>query len=151
MKNFRKYLAMSIILLGTASIVLGAVFIVVAFQKEAWIKDAARMEQITLGLTQEQIQSGEVVDSVSEMQLAADTIREHRRGIAPTYNDLLAQSGGQFDPTNSEDLDYAQALNMENYLYLGVLGYGVTLLTKGIGVSFLIVGMALALTGRLLY
>ena len=112
MANMKRYLAILVVLLGMVSIVLGAVFVGLAFQKEAWMRDTARLEKVTLGLTEEQIKKGEVVDSADKMQVAADTISKHRRSIAPTYNDLLAQSGGKFDPTNSQDMIYAQALNM---------------------------------------
>ena len=41
-----------------------------------------------------------------EAQLAGDMIREHRRGIAGTYECLLAREC--FDPTNPRHLSYAQ-------------------------------------------
>ena len=144
MGKMKRYLPMLVALLGIVSIVLGAVFIGLAFQKEAWMRDTARLEKVTLGLTDEQIEDGDVVDSGAEMQAAADTIRGHRRNIAPTYNDLLA--GGRYDPTNSTHLSYTQALNMENYLYLGVLGFGVTMLIKGIGVALIVIGIAIGIT-----
>ena len=151
MANTKRYLALLVVLIGVVGVVLGAVFIGLAIQKESWIQDSARLEKVTLGLTQEQINNGEVVDSPSKMQAAADTIREHRRSIAPTYNDLLAQSGGKYDPANPKDLNYAQALNMENYLYLGVLSFGVTMVTKGVGAAFIVFGIALVIIGLLLF
>jgi len=150
MGKMKRYLPILVALFGIMSIVLGAVFIGLAFQKEAWMRDTARLEKVTLGLTDEQIKNGEVVDSGARMQAAADMIRQHRRNIAPTYNDLLAQSGGRYDPTNSTDLNYTQALNMENYLYLGVLGFGVTMLIKGVGVALIVIGIALGITALLL-
>lgn len=53
----------------------------------------------------------------------------------------------RFDPENPEHLVYAQALNMENYLYLVVLGFGVTTLALGMGFFMLIVGVALGGVG----
>jgi len=147
----KRYLAMLVTVLGLVGIVLGGVFIGLAFQKEAWMRNAAAQEKVTVGLTEEQIANGDVVDSQAKMQAAADIIREHRRSIAPTYNDLLAQSGGKYDPTNAKDLSYAQALNMENYLYLGVLGFGVTLLIKGIGAALIVSGIAFVVAGFLLF
>ena len=148
MERMKRYLPMLVLLLGVACVVLGAVFIGLAFQKEAWMRDTAQLEQVTLGLTDEQIEDGDVVDSGAEMQAAADTIREHRRNLAPTYSDLLA--GGRYDPTNSTHLSYTQAMNMENYLYLGVLGFGVTMLIKGIGAALIVIGIAIIVTALLL-
>ena len=136
------------LLLGVVAIVVGAVFIYQAFEKENWMKDAMRLEQVTLGLTAEQIAAGELIDTAGEAQSAADTIREHRRSIAPSYQELLA--GGQYDPTNPAQLSYAQALNMENYLYLAVLGFGVTTVIYGVGAFMLVVGIALVCTGVVL-
>ncbi|GAI28689.1 unnamed protein product [marine sediment metagenome] len=36
-----------------------------------------------------------------------DLVREHRRGIAPTYGDLLG--GERFNPSDPKQLTYAQA------------------------------------------
>ena len=127
---------------------MGSVFIAQAVQKDHWMAEVMRVEHVTLGLSEEQIAKGEVVDTAKEAQIAGDTIREHRRNIAPTYEDLLG--GGQFDPTNPKDLSYAQALNMENYLYLAVLGFGVTTVIIGTGVFMILIGIALGGTGVVL-
>jgi len=47
-------------------------------------------------------------------------------------------------------LSYAQALNMENYLYLAVLGFGVTTVITGTGAFIVIMGIALGATGVVL-
>jgi len=94
------------------------------------------------------VATGEVVDSADEAQVAGDVIREHRRSIAPTYEELLA--GGRFDPSNPKHLSYAQALNMENYLYLAVLGFGVTTIVIGSGVFMIVTGFAIGTTGVVL-
>jgi hypothetical protein len=130
------------------SIVIGSIFIVQAVEKNNWMKEAMRSEKVTLGLSQEQIAKGEVIDTAKEAQAAADTIREHRHKIAPTYNDLL--KGGQYDPTNPQHLTYSQAINMENYLYLAVLSFGVTTVIIGTGVFMIITGFALGTTGVVL-
>lgn len=139
------FLTIVVLLSGVVAIVVGAVFIFQAFEKENWMKEAMRLEQVTLGLTEEQIAAGELIDTAGEAQSAADTIREHRRSIASSYQELLA--GGQYDPTNPAHLSYAQALNMENYLYLAVLGFGVTTVIYGIGAFMIIVGIALVCAG----
>jgi len=144
-------LGIIVLLIGVVSVVIGAVFISQAIEKNNWITSAMQQEKVTLGLSEEQIAAGDVIDNAKEAQIAGDTIREHRRGIAPTYNDLLAASGGKFDPTNPEDLDYAQALNMENYLYLAVLSFGVIQMIMGTGAILILIGVALGGIGIALY
>jgi len=48
MERMKRYLPMLVLLLGVACVVLGAVFIGLAFQKEAWMRDTAQLEQVTL-------------------------------------------------------------------------------------------------------
>ena len=83
------------------------------------------------------------------LQAAGDVVREHRHGISPTYGDLLA--GGRFDPTNPTQLSYAQALNLENYLYLAVASFGVFTVVKGVGAFMIVTGLGLGITGYGLY
>lgn len=148
MGRISRYLAILVLILGVIGVVVGSVFIAQAVEKDNWMREAMRVEQVTLGLSDEQIAAGQVIDSFEEAQIAGDTIREHRRNIAPTYEDLLGE--GRYDPTNPEHLSYAQALNMENYLYLAVLGFGVTTVIIGTGVFMIITGFALGATGIVL-
>jgi hypothetical protein len=144
-----QYLAILVLILGVVGMVVGSVFIAQAIEKDNWMREAMRVEQVTLSLSDEQIAAGQVIDSLEEAQIAGDTIREHRRNIAPTYEDLLG--GGRYDPTNPKQLSYAQALNMENYLYLAVLGFGVITVIIGTGVFMVITGFALGVTGVVLF
>jgi len=143
-----RYLAIVVMLLGVVGVVIGSVFIAQAIEKNNWMKEAMQVEKVTLGIEEAAAAKGEVVDSADEAQVAGDVIREHRRNIASTYDELL--SGGRFDPLNLEHLSYAQALNMENYLYLAVLGFGVTTVIIGIGVFMIVTGFALGATGVVL-
>lgn len=148
MLRINRYLVMVVLLLGLVSVVIGSVFIAQALEKNNWMKSAMRVEKVTLGLSEEQIEKGEIVDTAEEAQIAGDTIREHRRNIAQTYDELLGE--GRFDPTNPQHLSYAQALNMENYLYLAVLGFGVTRVILGAGVFMILTGIAFGATGVVL-
>jgi hypothetical protein len=143
-----KYLWIVVLSLSVAAFALGVVFIVQGVTKADWMEDAMRIEQVTLGLDETAIANGELIDSAGEAQAAGDVVREHRRGIASTYDELLGE--GHFDPTNPEHLSYAQALNMENYLYLAVLGFGVTQMLIGSGVFMLVTAAALGGTGLVL-
>jgi energy-converting hydrogenase Eha subunit E len=137
-----------IIVLGVAAVVLGGVFIGMGFAKEDMLVTAMQQEQITLGIPEAELAAGELIDTAEEAEVAGDTIREHRHGIAPTYGDLLGE--GRYDPTNPQQLSYAQALNLENYLYLAVLGFGVTQVVMGTGAFMVITGLALVGTGIVL-
>lgn len=143
--NFTRGLAYLVLVLGLAAIVVGGVFIGLGASKANLLTDAMQTEQITLGIESDAIAEGELIDTAAEAELAGDTIREHRHGIAPTYGDLLGT--GRYDPTNPQQLSYAQALNLENYLYLAVLGFGVTQIAMGVGAFMIITGVALGGAG----
>ena len=143
-----KGLSYLVIILGIVSIVIGGVFLAQAFAKNDLLVTAMQQEQITLGIEADMLARGEIIDSASEAEIAGDTVREHRYGIAPTYGDLLG--GERYDPTNPEQLTYSQALNLENYLYLAVLGFGVTQLAMGAGAFMIVTGVALGVTGLVL-
>lgn len=139
-----------LILLALAIIAfaLGMVFVVQGVTKSTWMSDAMKAEKVTLGLSNESIAEGNFVDTAAEAQTAGDTIREHRHTIAPTYNDLLG--GGKFNASDPVQLTYAQAMNMENYLYLAVLGFGVAQMALGAGVFMLVVAIALGIISLVL-
>jgi hypothetical protein len=80
---------------------------------------------------------------MEKAQIAADTVRTHRHTIAPSYGALMG--GGKYDPTNPNHLLYAQALNIENYLYLAVLGFGVIQIAMAAGGFMIIVAIALGI------
>ena len=143
-----KGLSYFVIFLGIVSIVIGGVFLAQAFAKNDLLVTAMQQEQITLGIEADMLARGEVIDSAREAEIAGDTVREHRHGIAPTYGDLLG--GERYDPTDPEQLTYAQALNLENYLYLAVLSFGVTQIAMGAGAFMVITGIALGVTGLVL-
>jgi hypothetical protein len=145
MSRLARYLSIAAIALGIASLAIGIGFVVQAKAKADLLTEAMREEQITLGLTEGQIEQGQLVDTAGEAQKAGDTIREHRRTIAPTYGDLLA--GGRFDPTNPAHVTYMQALNLETYLYFAVASFGLTTVALLSGIAMIITGIALAALG----
>jgi hypothetical protein len=142
-----KKMSLVIVLLGVVAVVLGAVFIGQGVTRNNQLVAAMHVEQVTLGIESEL--EGEVIDSLGEAMEAGDTIREHRRGIAPTYSDLLGD--GRYDPTDPQQLTYAQALNLENYLYLAVVAFGLTQSVIASGVFMVVTGLALGGTGVVLY
>jgi len=134
-------LGIAIIILAVISAIVGIVFLQQGFSKQSYLLNAMKQEQITLTINGERT----LIDSAKTAQEAGDTVREHRHGIAPTYGDLL--EGKQFDPTNPMQLTYAQALNLENYLYLAVATFGLVTVVLGAGAFMIISGIAFGLTG----
>ncbi|MFC2025068.1 hypothetical protein ACFLTG_01455 [Chloroflexota bacterium] len=132
-------LGIVIIIFAVIALVMGAVFIQQGFAKEAFLVNAMTQEQITI----EGVEG--VVDTPGEAQIAGDTVREHRHGIAPTYGDLLGEE--RFNPTELRQLSYAQALNLENYLYLAVASFGIFTVVKVTGVFMIVMGLALGTAG----
>ena len=143
--NMTRGLAILVLVLGVVAVVLGGIFVAQGMAKENLLVTAMQQEKITLGIPTEQLAGGEVIDTAKEAEIAGDTVREHRHSISPTYGDLL--EGEKFNPTNPKQLTYAQALNLENYLYLAVLGFGVTQVVVGSGAFMIITGLALVGTG----
>ena len=146
--NLTRNLAILVLCLGMVAVVMGGVFVGLGVSKDNELKEAMRVEHVTLGIEGVELE-GEVIDSLGEAQKAGDTIREHRRGIAASYEDLLG--GGRYDPTNPQHLSYAQALNLENYLYLAVVAFGLTMSVTASGVFMVITGIALGGTGVALH
>lgn len=145
--NITKIISLLVILVALVGIVMGAVFVGLGMAKNNQLVEAMRVEQVKLSL--EEGAESTLIDTAAEAEAAGNLIREHRRNIASSYQELLGE--GRYDPTNPEHLTYAQALNMENYLYLAVIGFGLIQAVIGSGVFMIITGFALGGTGVVLY
>jgi hypothetical protein len=144
-----KYLGVVVVVLGVVAIVIGGVFLTEGIAKNKLIVDRMNVEQVTLAVDPNNPTVTTQINNAADAQKAADTIAEHRRSIAPTYQALL--DGGQFDPTNTKDLIYAQAMNLENYLYMAVTAFGLIQVTMAAGGFMIIAGLALGFTGLAIY
>lgn len=142
-----RVLSLLVLFIGVVAVIMGGIFIGLGASRDMQLKEAMRLEHVTLGI--ESDLEGEAIDSLPEALEAGDTIREHRRGIAASYEDLLGE--GRYDPTNPQHLTYAQAMNLENYLYLAVVAFGLTQAVMASGVFMVITGIALGSTGIVLY
>jgi len=142
-------ISLVVMFIGLVAVVVGAVFVGLGFYRNNQLVQAMRVEQVRLPLHPEEDGEPVLIDSAAEAEAAGDIIREHRRAIAPTYQDLLGE--GRYDPTNPQHLSYAQALNMENYLYLAVIGFGLIQAVQGSGVFMILTGFAFGGTGLVLY
>lgn len=142
--NIIRLSGVMVILLGLAGLAIGGTFLGRGISTNNQIAEAMRVENVTLGIDTTVFQ-GQVIDSMAEVEEAVSILQEHRRGIAKTYGELL--NGTRFDPTNATQLTYAQALNLENYLYTAVIAFGVAQSIIANGAYMIIAGIALAATG----
>jgi hypothetical protein len=149
MKKWTRLIALVVLLIGVVNIALGITFISIGVAKQNYMTSVMKEEKITLGIPDSKIAAGEVIDTMGEAQAAGDVVRGHRHGIAPTYGDLLG--GEKFNPGDPKQLTYAQAMNIENYLYLATNSYGVTYLTMGLGAVLIAIGLALMGLGLVLF
>jgi hypothetical protein len=133
--------------LGLVAVVIGGVFVGQGFAKNKLITDRMEIEKVTLALDPANPDVLTSITDIASAQKAADTIAEHRRSIAPSYQDLLDMGNGRFDPTNPTDLTYAQAMNLENYLYLAVAAFGLVQVALASGAFMVVTGLALGGAG----
>jgi len=153
-----KYMPLSriVMIMAVAALVIGIVFIAEGVSKANWIQDQMVAEKVSVSVFGGNVTTGGYIDNAAEAQAAADRIKEHRHSIAPSYGNLTSYGRSGYDPTNTdpyppnptktigeEMLDYTQALNMENYLYMGVFALGFTQAVTVIGVFMILVGIAL--------
>jgi hypothetical protein len=138
-----KGIGIGVVILGVICFLIGAAFIVQGFVQQNVVIGAMDEEKISMGSFGGD--PNNVINTLEEAQQAADTVREHRHTIAPSYGDLLGDE--KYDPTNPIQLTYAQAMNLENYLYLAVASIGLVQVILAIGGFMIIVAVALALTG----
>jgi len=132
-------LGIVVVLFAVISLAMGVAFIQQGFAKEAFLVEAMNNEQITL----EGVEG--VIDTAQEAQAAGDMVREHRHGISATYGELLGEE--HFNPADPKQLTYAQALNLENYLYLAVASFGVFTVVKVTGIFMIVMSLALGTIG----
>jgi hypothetical protein len=146
MEKIKRYMPLSriVMIMAVASLVMGVVFVAQGATKAGWIQSSMEQEKVPASIfAGNTTAQGDIIDTAQEAQLAADTIRQHRRNIAPTYEDLLADSGGRYDPTDPTDLSYTQALNMENYLYMAVFALSFTQVVIAAGAFMIFTGVGL--------
>ncbi len=144
-----KFAGLIVLVLGLVGVVIGGTFLGMGIAKNKLIVDRMNVEKVSLALDPNQPQVYTQINNAAEAQKAADTIAEHRRAIAPTYQDLL--KGGRFDATNPTHLTYAQAMNLENYLYMAVTAFGLIQVAMASGGFMIVTGLALIVTGWALF
>jgi len=152
-----KYMPLSriVMIMAVAALVIGIVFVYQGVSKANWITNQMVQEKVPAS-----IGGGNAtgyIDSAATAQAAADKLKKDRQNIAPSYGNLTSYGqNGHYDPTNPNPyppnpkitvgqamLEYTQALNMENYLSLGVFALGFTQAVTVIGVFMILVAIAL--------
>jgi hypothetical protein len=147
-----RLIAIAVLSIAVILFSVGGVFLGVSIPKNNYVATSLRAQQVTLGLTQQQISAGKFVDNAQEAQVAAQTFATHLKSIAPNYGALTVKnSSGKFDPTNPVDVDYAQGLNLENSMNMAVLGFGVVQETMITGIVIMVIGLAIGGVGSLLF
>lgn len=149
MAGMSRTISVVIAILGIIAIVIGGVFVFQGISKNNLIIERMKVEKVTLALNPDNPKELTPVDSADDAQKAADIISSHRRALAPTYQDLLG--AGRFDPANPKHLTYAQAMNLENYLYMAVTAFGLVQVVLAAGAFMIVTGIALVLTGLVLF
>lgn len=138
-----KGIGITIVVLAVICFFIGAAFIIQGFIQQSVVIGAMDEEKITMGSFGGDPDN--VINTLEEAQTAADTVREHRHSIAPSYGELLG--GEKYDPTNPVQLTYAQAMNLENYLYLAVASIGLVQVILATGGFMIIAAVIFGLTG----
>jgi hypothetical protein len=149
MKKWSRLIAVAVLIFGLVNVGVGGTFIGIGASKQHYLKTAMDEEKITTELTPAEIAAGKLVDSMGAAQKAGDLVRTHRHGISATYEELLG--GGRYDPTNLKQLTYAQAMNIENYLYLATASWGITYMALGVGIALVLAGVALIAVAFIIY
>ncbi|MBM4451679.1 MAG: hypothetical protein FJ024_04280 [Chloroflexi bacterium] len=140
------YSGIVVIVLAVISLVMGLAFIGQGLSKQTYIINAMKEEKVPLAaLGVKGVDPTDIIDTAKEAEIAGNTVREHRHGIAASYKELLGT--GKFDPANPKHLTYSQAINLENYLFLGVAGLGLVTVVLASGGFMIITALALGAIG----
>jgi hypothetical protein len=145
MASMNRTVSLIIIILGLLGILFGLIFVFQGVSKNNLIVDRMRIEKVSIALNPDVPTQVTQIGNADDAQRAADIIATHRRTIAPSYQDLLGT--GKYDPTNQKHLTYAQAMNLENYLYMAVMAFGLIQVVLAAGGFMIITGAAIGLIG----
>jgi hypothetical protein len=133
-----------ILILAVISLVVGAIFVYMGFSKQAQVKAGLADEKIAYNFSDDKTAAPKPLETMDDLQKMADTLKQHRNFIAPSYSELTAKNKDhKFDPTNPSNLSYAQGMNLGNSVMIALLGMGMTWMMIGVGAFMWLVGFAL--------
>jgi len=141
----RTGLTIAIIVLAVVVIVAGAVSIGLGHTNATDVADRLKQEKVSLQVFDETAPADAVVTNAVQAREAADILNEHRKGIAPTYSDLLG--GKRFDPTNPKQLTYMAGMQLEGQMNLAALAFGLTTVLTFFGAVLIVIGVVLLIIG----
>ncbi|MDD5288215.1 MAG: hypothetical protein PHY28_03790 [Dehalococcoidales bacterium] len=72
--NAIRTMSVIVLLLGIAGLGVGGAFVGMGYAKNNQIATSLRAEKVTLGISAEDVAKGQVVDTLSEAQKAAETV-----------------------------------------------------------------------------
>lgn len=140
-----------IITLAVISLVVGTAFVYMGFSKQAEVKAGLEVEKVAYNFTDDKTAAPTPVESMTDLENMAKTLKSHRDKIAPSYGELTGRNETKkFDPTNPANLSYAQGMNLENSLRIALLAFGMTWVMIGVGAFMWLVGIALLLVSMAL-
>ncbi len=139
MGRLRIYGAIFVIVLSIVSIAVGGVFIAQGLTTKQLIVDGLRSERVTLAIEESEALSDEMVDTLEEAQVAAETITQHLRERYGTYADTARGS--------EERATYLDGLTLINSLNLAAMSFGMVTVIIVSGVLLIIMGLATGTIG----
>lgn len=147
----KKTLSALVITLAVIAMLVGTVFIYMGFSKQSEVKAGLAEEKVAYNFTDDKNASPTPVESMTDLENMAKTLKSHRNFIAPSYGELTAKNKDhKFDPTNPSNLSYAQGMNLENSLRIALLAFGMTWMMIGVGAFMWLVGIALVLVSMVM-
>lgn len=145
----RTVLTWGIIVLSVVVIVCGAVSIALGHTNATDVADRLKQEKVSLQVFDESAPADAVVTNATQARAAADILNEHRKGIAPTYSDLLG--GKRFDATNPKQVTYVVGMALEGQMNMAALAFGLTTVLTFFGAVLIIIGVVLLIVGLDIY
>lgn len=145
----RTVLTWGIIVLSVVVIVCGAVSIALGHTNATDVADRLKQEKVSLQVFDENAPADAVVTNATQARQAADILNEHRKGIAPTYSDLLG--GKRFDATNPKQVTYVVGMALEGQMNMAALAFGLTTVLTFFGAVLIIIGVVLLIVGLDIY
>lgn len=145
----RTILTIGIIVLAVVVIAAGAVSIVLGTTNSKAVSDQLKEQKVSLRVFDENAPSDALITNASQARLAADTLAEHLKNIAPSYSELLG--GKRFDPTNPTQLTYVTGMNLQGQMNLAALAFGLTTVLTFFGVVLILIGIVLLIVGIDIY
>jgi flagellar basal body-associated protein FliL len=147
--RLRTILTVTAIVLGVVVLGCGIAAVVLAHTNAVDLTDRLKQESVSLRVFDENAPEDAVISNSAQARTAADTLNEHRKGIAPTYSDLLG--GKRFDPTDPKQLTYMAGMTLEGQLNTAALAFGLTTVLTFNGIVMIVIGIALIVTATAIW